>query len=86
MKVENKAVEQSISKEDFRGLCLAIIPMIEEVRKFMADHKIGELASLTMAADGYIDFSVHESDWRLSRLNGDKGAQMCNRCVEVFKF
>lgn len=84
--IEHKVVEPSISKEDFRGLCLAVIPLIETVRKYLEDHGIDNLASITMSSDGYVDFNVNGSDWRMSRIKKGEEAQMRNDCVETFKF
>lgn len=76
----------NMSKEEFKGLCLEIIPVINKVKEYLEKLEISDLASLTLSADGYIDFCVHGNDWRLSRMRDDDVARMENHCVEVLRF
>lgn len=81
----SRKVSGNMSKEEFKGLCLEVIPVINKIKEYLENLGISEIASLTMSADGYIDFYVHGNDWRLSRINGDEAARMENHCVEVLK-
>lgn len=76
----------NMSKEEFKGLCLEIIPVINKVKEYLEKLEISDLASLTLSADGYVDFCVHGNDWRLSRMQNSEDARMENHCVEVIKF
>ena len=76
----------NMSKEEFKGLCLEIIPVINKVKEYLEKLEISDLASLTLSADGYVDFCVHGNDWRLSRMQNGEDARMENHCVEVIKF
>lgn len=83
--ITSREVSGNMSREEFKGLCLEVIPVINKIKEYLEKLEINDLASLTMSADGYIDFCVHGNDWRLSRM-GDDAARMENRCVEVFRF
>ena len=83
--VISREVSGNMSKEEFKGLCLEVIPVINKIKEYLENLGISEIASLTMSADGYIDFCVHGNDWRLSRISGDEAARMENHCVEVLK-
>lgn len=82
----SREVSGNMSKEEFKGLCLEVIPVINKIKGYLENLGISDLASLTMSADGYIDFCVYGNDWRLSRMRDDDAARMENRCVEVLKF
>lgn len=68
-----KEVEQSeISKGEFKELAKAAYPHVEAIRELIAEKGLDSLCNITLSADGYIDFSVHESGWRMSRFkNGE---------------
>ena len=71
---ENK--QEVNTEEQFRMFCGAALPhlndLIGELRK-MGHHG---MASFSITDDGYFSFSIHDSEWSMSRLDGGHDAHM----------
>ena len=58
------------SKEKFRGVCLEVLPLINGIADAVKRNGYEAMASLTIDGDDYFSFSIHDSDWKMSKVNG----------------
>lgn len=49
---------REIQIEEFKEICIEMIPLIEQMQEAMKSHSIDEIVSLAVAADGYMSFAV----------------------------
>lgn len=66
------------NKEKFRGLCLEVLPLINEIAEAVKRNGYESMASLTIDGDDYFSFSIHGSGCEMCKVNG--GA--VNMCYE----
>ena len=58
------------SKEKFRDVCLEVLPLINGIADAVKRNGYEAMASLTIDGDDYFSFSIHDSDWKMSKVNG----------------
>lgn len=70
-------------KEEFKMLAIAMKPIIEEMWAVLKEHKVEDLASVTMSTDGYVAFSHHGTTWDMIRYQGESDFIIRNNLQEV---
>lgn len=70
-------------KEEFKALAVAMKPIIEEMWAVLKEHKVEDLACLSVKTDGYVWFRHGGTDWELSRYVGETELAICNNEREV---
>lgn len=70
---EKKYFADESSKEEFKGLCAAVLPQIKAIMRTMKEKGIEASSSISLGADGYLNFRVYGSRWELTKY-GDENA------------
>lgn len=70
---EKKYFTDENSKEEFKELCVAVLPQIKAIMRTMKAKGIEASSSISLGADGYLDFRVYGSRWELTKC-GDENA------------
>lgn len=75
----NEEMKKSIEeKEEFKGLCLEVLPLANKLQEILKSRGITELASITLSADGYMTFSHHDTEWEMNRVDKESSTRI--RC------
>ncbi len=70
--MESKAVfTQERHKEAFKGLCINVPPPIGEIIESARKSGVEGMIGISVATDGYFSFDVHNSSWKMARLDND---------------
>lgn len=66
MKKENGGID----KKEFAKICDGVMPALETIKKVLKEHEIKDIASASIAADGYLHFTLcgENNDLRLTRF------------------
>ncbi|MCM1559614.1 MAG: hypothetical protein NC123_08720 [Butyrivibrio sp.] len=82
--MDSKAVfTQESHREAFMGLCINVLPLIGEIIENAKKSGVDGMVGLTVATDGYISFDIHNSRWKMARLNGESPAKIEYQYSEV---
>lgn len=60
----------NVDKERFRGLCLEVLPLINGIAEAVKRNGYEAMASLTTKGDNYFDFGVHDTGWKMLKVDG----------------
>lgn len=60
----------SIHKERFKSLCLEVLPLINGIMEAVKRNGYEEMISLSIGGSDYFSFSVHDTGWRMGKVNG----------------
>lgn len=71
---EKKIFADENSKEEFKGLCVAILPQIKAIMRTMKEKGIEASSGISIGADGYLNFHVYGSRWEMTKYGDDKAA------------
>lgn len=71
MSKEKKISEMENKKEQFVALAKEVYPLIEQIREALSKSPFGESASISISTDGYMEFRLYDSGWRLNRYRCD---------------
>lgn len=71
---EKKIFTDENSKEEFKGLCMAILPQIRAIMRTMKEKDVEASSSISLGADGYLNFHVYGSRWEMTKYGDDKAA------------
>ena len=71
---EKKVFAEENSKEEFKGLCVAILPQIKAIMRTMKEKGVEASSSISLGADGYLNFHVYGSRWEMTKYGEDKAA------------
>jgi hypothetical protein len=70
--MESKAVfTQEGHKEAFKGLCINVLPLIGKIIENTRKSGVEGMIGITVATDGYFSFDIHNSSWKMAKLNKD---------------
>lgn len=82
--MDSKAVfTQESHREAFMGLCINVLPLIGEIIENAKKSGVDGMVGLTVATDGYISFDIHNSRWKMGRLNSESPAKIEYQYSEV---
>lgn len=59
-------------KEEFKGLCVAILPRIKEIEREMKERGVEATSSISIGTDGYINFHIYGSRWEMLRYREEE--------------
>lgn len=68
---EKKIFSDENSKEEFKRLCVAILPQIKAIMRIIKEKGINENTSISMGKDGFLNFYVYGSRWEMTRSCAD---------------
>lgn len=68
---EKKYFTTENEKEEFKGLCVAVLPQIKEIMRVMKEKGVEATSSISTGADGYINFHIYGSRWEMMRYGGE---------------
>lgn len=71
---EKKIFADENSKEEFKGLCVAILPQIKAIMRTMKEKGVEASSGISLGADGYLNFHVYGSRWEMTKYGDDKAA------------
>lgn len=71
---EKKYFTDESSKEEFKGLCVEVLPQIKAIMRTMKEKGIEASSSISMGADGYLNFHVYGSQWEMTKCGDEKAA------------
>ncbi len=84
--MDSKAVfTQEFHREAFMGLCINVFPLIEEIIKSVKKSGVDGMAGLLMDMNGYISFDIHNSSWRMVRIDDESPAKIQYSLSDVEK-
>lgn len=70
--MESKAVfTQECHKEAFKGLCINVLPLIGKIIESARKSGVEGMVGISVATDGYFSFDVHNSCWKMARIDND---------------
>ncbi len=70
--MDSKAVfTQECHKEAFKGLCINVLPLVGEIIENARKSGVQGMVGLSMDMNGYFSFNVHDSNWKMARIDGD---------------
>lgn len=82
--MDSKAVfTQECHKEAFMGLCINVLPLIGEIIESAKKSGVEGMVGLTVATNGYISFDVHNSRWKMGRMDNESPAKIEYQFSEV---
>lgn len=82
--MDSKAVfTQESHREAFMGLCINVLPLIREIIENTKKSGVDGMVSLTVATNGYISFDIHNSRWKMGRLDSESPAMIEYQYSEV---
>lgn len=74
--------EGKMEKEEFRKLAVDMKPVIKDMEDVLRKHEVKCIASLTICADGYFNFSTHNSSWEFKRTDSSGKSLICTYTSE----
>ncbi|MDO4305955.1 MAG: hypothetical protein Q4C77_03910 [Eubacteriales bacterium] len=69
---EKKIFTDENSKEEFKGLCMAILPHIKAIMRTMKEKGIEVSSGISLGADGYFNFYIHGSRWEMIKFKDEQ--------------
>lgn len=72
-----------MSTEEFKGLCKAAFPHLEELSRIFNNFSPDMTASIYFSNDGYIGLQIKDNGWRLRRTNSQAEPEVCLETVEL---
>lgn len=72
--MEKKIFADENSKEEFKSLCVAVLPQIKAIMRTMKEKDVEASSSISLGADGYLNFHVYGSRWEMTKCGDDKAA------------
>lgn len=71
---EKKYFTDESSKEEFKGLCAAVLPQIKAIMRTMKEKGVDASSSISFGEDGYFNFRIYGSRWELVKYGDEKAA------------
>ena len=62
------------SKEEFKDLCVAVLPQIKAIVRTMKEKSAEASSSISFGADGYFNFRIYGSRWELAKFGDEHTA------------
>lgn len=59
------------SKEEFKSLCVAVLPRIEAIMRIIKEKGIEASTSISLGAEGYLNFHVYGSRWEMTKYRDE---------------
>ncbi len=82
--MDSKAVfTQECHKEAFMGLCTNVLPLIGGIIENAKRSGVEGMVGLSMDTNGYFSFDVHNSRWRMTRIDEGSSAKIEYQYSEV---
>lgn len=82
---KNQIVQEEskeLTQVEFKELANDLKPVLKSMEAVLKKHNIECLTSISMSADGYFNFSLHDSDWEFKRLSSDAKMLICKSITE----
>lgn len=62
-----KKFDSESARNEFKDLCIEILPAIRSIEQILAKAGVNEWASIRVGDSGYLSLDVHSSKWRMVR-------------------
>lgn len=72
----SKEKKENITEEQFKAFCGAALPHLNDLTGELKKLGYHGMASFCITDDGYFSFSIHDSDWSMSRMDEGQDAHM----------
>lgn len=78
--------KRDMTEDEFRGLCIEVMPHIRGIMKILKKRDVKELATLSVSADGYFNFCPHDTEWEMTCIAGSHSPRLkYERSVNFFQ-
>lgn len=82
--MDSKAVfTQESNREAFMGLCVNVLPLIDKIIGSAKEGGVDGMVGITVDTNGYVSFDVHNSRWKMGRLDSGSPAKIEYQYSEV---